>query len=1025
MKKSLLLIAFLCLYLSVIAQLFTGSEAEKYIAGAQKVWLNGTTLAPSYIELSADNAFDIKYLDQWLVNNLGNSDMISNYQYSVVKDSKTVTHYRYQQFFEGIPVFDAHYVIHEIKGRIRSLNGNFINNIQIVNNLIYSGEDARCAALNYINADMYKWQISGEEELLKEITKNPDASFYPKAELILFPSSGFGKSEHKYAYKFDIYADKPLRRTEVFVDAENGEILFTNDILQVIDSQGTAVTAYSGTQDITTDSINEGYRLRETGRGNGIETYDMNQGTTYSAAVDFTDSDNFWDNPNSEFDQYATDAHWGAEMTYDYYYVNFNRNSIDDLGFQLRSYIHYDQAYANAFWDGLRMTYGDGDGVWSPLTALDICGHEITHGLTSFTSNLNYSYESGAMNEGYSDIFGTAIEFYAKPNLANWLMGENIGSAIRSLSDPGFSDQPDTYLGTNWYVGSGDNGGVHTNSGVMNFWFYLLSEGGTGTNDNGDVYNVNGIGIEDAAKIAYRTLTVYLVPTSEYADASFYSILSAIDLFGGCSPEVESTTNALYAVGLSSPYTSEVVADFTPSATSFCTVPAQIHFTNNSVNAVTFSWDFGDGTVSTLINPDHSYFTNGTYTVSLKVDGGACGADSVVYPNLITINTPVAPQVTSASNCGGAASLTLTAIAPDSVRWYTSQTGGNYFYTGTSYTTPVLSQSTHYFVENQVANAAIYGGKTDNTGGGSYSTSNSSRALIFTTFVPVTIKSVKVYANDSGIRNIELRDASGTTLQNANIDIPSGESRITLNFNVPAGIDYELAGPANPKLYRNNNGCSYPYAIGGLATITKSSLAFNPTGSYYYFYDWEVSEQACASERIKVDAWINFSNPVSSFTVNTYGLFCNFTNTSVDGNEYLWDFGDGNTSVDINPGHIYAAPGLYDVTLTVTNSCGTDVTIQSINVIAGSLEEDISSQFVDIHPNPAHDRIFLNYMDNSAEGIVVTITNITGQEVAKYGLSGNSGVQNTGLDMSKLPRGTYIISVYSDQNSFHKRIILQ
>jgi len=261
----------------------------------------------------------------------------------------------------------------------------------------------------------------------------------------------------------------------------------------------------------------------------------MNEGTSYGNSVDFTDSDNFWNNYNSQMDEIATDAHWGMEMTYDYYWTSFGRNSINDNGFKLKSYVHYDVSYANAFWDGSVMTFGDGSGSMNPLVALDIVGHEISHGLTSFTANLIYSYESGAMNESFSDIFGTAIEHYAKPSTADWLMGEDIGFTMRSMANPKAYGDPDTYLGVNWYVGSGDNGGVHTNSGVLNHWFYLVSEGGNGTNDNNDVYSVTGVGIDTAAAIAYRMLTVYLINTSQHIDARFYAILSAIDLYGPCS----------------------------------------------------------------------------------------------------------------------------------------------------------------------------------------------------------------------------------------------------------------------------------------------------------------------------------------------------------------------------------------------------------------------------------------------------------------------------------------------------------
>ncbi len=407
-------------------------------------------------------------------------------------------------------------------------------------------------ALSFVGAQNYKWQDADEEAFIKSETNNPNATYYPKGDLVYYSGEDdLVSSSLRLAYKFDIYAITPLSRKIVFVDATNGDILGNKDLIHETNAAGTAVTGYSGTQNITTDFNANTYRLRETGRGNGIETYNMKKGTNYARSVDFTDGDNVWNNVNTALDQYATDAHWGAEKTYDFYKNNFNRNSIDGNGFKIKSYVHYSRNYFNAFWDGSRMTYGDGNSTngFKPLTSLDVCGHEITHGLTTFTANLNYSYESGALNEGFSDIFGTAIEKYARPLSFDWLIGADFYT-IRSMSNPNAYNQPDTYLGTKWYTGTSDNGGVHTNSGVLNFWFYLLTNGGTGTNDKGYNYNVTGIGIEKAQAIAFRTLTIYLVSTSNFSNARVASIQAATDLYGASSNEVIQTTNAWNAVAV-------------------------------------------------------------------------------------------------------------------------------------------------------------------------------------------------------------------------------------------------------------------------------------------------------------------------------------------------------------------------------------------------------------------------------------------------------------------------------------------
>ncbi|MCL4106323.1 UNVERIFIED_CONTAM: hypothetical protein GTU68_003484 [Idotea baltica] len=369
------------------------------------------------------------------------------------------------------------------------------------------------------------------------------------------------------------------------------------------------------------------FRLQEAGRGNGIRTFNLQNGTNYGNAVDFTDNDNVWNNVNANLDQYATDAHWGAEKTYDFFWNNFSRNSIDGNGFQLVSYIHYDNNYVNAFWDGQRMTYGDGNGSFTPLTALDVAGHEIAHGLTTFSANLVYQNESGALNESFSDIFGNAIENEARPTQWSWAIGEDMtNNGIRNMQNPGNFGDPDTYLGTNYYIGAADNGGVHTNSGVQNKWYYIM---------------VAAQGFTKSSAIAFRNLTVYLTPNSDHDDARFYAIQAATDLYGPCGPEVIATTNAWYAVGVGPEFTFSITADFAAATDSFCSVPALVSFGNASSNGGSYLWDFGDGNTSTAISPTHTYNNLGNYTVSLIAYGGPCGNDTIVRSQYIQIDTNI------------------------------------------------------------------------------------------------------------------------------------------------------------------------------------------------------------------------------------------------------------------------------------------------------------------------------------------------------------------------------------------------
>ncbi len=503
-------------------------------------------------------------------------------------DNIGFTHEKFQQYYNGVKVEYGKYTVNRRDGKVVSLNGESIMlNDEFKTTPTLSEEAALGKALSYIGAQKYMWQTPANEKFAQKTEKA--GTFYPKGELVIIRNFLSNDKDAKLkpvlAYKFNIYAEQPLSRDFVYVNAKTGEIVFKNAIIKhcsnanhnhsaakiakennkffsiLADANGTAATRYSGTQTITADSYSGSYRLRETGTRN-VETYNMNMGINYNSATDFTDNDNNWtaaEHNNSAKDNAALDAHWGAEKVWDYWATDHGRNSFDNGGAIIKSYVHFDLVeygypnQDNAFWNGSVMTYGDGTS-FQPLTCIDVVAHEIGHAITTYTCDLTYSYESGAMNEGFSDIWAAAVEYFADPNKSIWLIGEEIGGPIRSMSNPNDYNQPDTYQGTSWYSGSGDNGGVHTNSGVLNHWFYILSVGKSGTNDNGDSYNVSAIGISKAAAIAYRMESVYLSSNSQYADARTAAIQSAEDLYGAGSNEVIQTTNAMYAVGIGSEY---------------------------------------------------------------------------------------------------------------------------------------------------------------------------------------------------------------------------------------------------------------------------------------------------------------------------------------------------------------------------------------------------------------------------------------------------------------------------------------
>jgi Zn-dependent metalloprotease len=509
-------------------------------------------------------------------------------------------HDRYQQYVDGIKVEFGTYIVHSKDNLIKSMNGQLFATANLDLTPSLSSEQGFEIAINHTGAEKYLWEYP-------EAAQEMDNYQKPTGELVVLPGMVLGSKEARLAYRYDIYALKPLSRGDLYIDAHSGKVLFFNAIIKHADNHGYdgrtaqstlanttalvattgAATRYSGNRVLETTNTGSRYTLNDAGRK--VYTRNANHqasGSTYpyvSNYTEFTDNDNNWtaaEYHNVNKDDAALDAHWGAMMTYDYFQNQHGRNSYDNAGASIRSYIHVDNNYDNAFWNGSVMSYGDGssngtegNGYFDALTSIDVAGHEIGHAVCENTANLAYQRESGAMNEGFSDIWGASIEHFAKgngndlaPDATIWLIGDEIdrrsgSAALRSMSNPTSLGQPDTYGGANWQepncgtpTRTNDYCGVHTNSGVLNHWFYLLSVGGSGTNDIGNAFSVSAIGMTKSAKITYRLESNYLTSSSTYADARTGAIQAAIDLYGTGSTEEIATTNAWHAVGVGSAY---------------------------------------------------------------------------------------------------------------------------------------------------------------------------------------------------------------------------------------------------------------------------------------------------------------------------------------------------------------------------------------------------------------------------------------------------------------------------------------
>jgi len=391
----------------------------------------------------------------------------------VFKDKLGALHVRFEQELNGLPVAGAGMVLHaHADGTIFAVNGDFI-----------PGGDLP------VHPDLGAMVAFGQAKITGTRLNEPELSYVLGAD---------GRGHLAWKATFEYVNDAGPQRDVIFVDTTTGKIAARHPQIMY---------------------------------ARALETQDCHQKMRRCSVVTTSpDTINTGDN--------AIDAaHNYAIATYNYYFNNYGRDSIDDTGMTLKSRAHYSNNYNNAFWDGTQMTYGDGDGVtFIPLSQdADVVGHELTHGVTERTSGLIYQGESGALNEAWSDIFGSMVDRQEGASGADiWLIGEDIytpnisGDALRNMANPAqFGDRdyyPDRYTGTS------DNGGVHTNSGIANLAFQLLVDGGTHPRDKTSL-TVTGIGPAAAADIFYWANVGCLTPGSDFAAARYCTA----DVFGNVS----------------------------------------------------------------------------------------------------------------------------------------------------------------------------------------------------------------------------------------------------------------------------------------------------------------------------------------------------------------------------------------------------------------------------------------------------------------------------------------------------------
>ena len=417
----------------------------------------------------------------------------------------------------------------------------------------------------------------------------------------------------------------------------------------------------------------------------------------------------------------------------------------------------------------------------------------------------------------------------------------------------------------------------------------------------------------------------------------------------------------------------------------------------------------------------------GTYNVIYEAPGYISQTISVtVTDNTKTVQdvtmvaTTAMPTASNTEFCDSGSTM-LSASGSGTLNWYSSATSDNILTTGTTYTTPTISTTTSYFVEDVITKSNV-GNTTNNSNGGFL---GGERYLVFDCTESVILSDVTVNPSQAGEMEVQLQDSSGNMLDSRVIIMESsGIQKISLDFIIPVANDLRLTAKelsSGLTLYRNNSSVNYPYTNGSIS-IKDSSAG---TQYYYFYYDWEIED--FKSPRKEVIVTVNTS-PAANYSADASATNGDviFTNTSTDATSYLWDFGDSNTSTSPNPTHTYAASGNYNVTLTATNTeCGNNVFSQMVNVTVSTLDTDnhtLNSDDISIYPNPTANSFYIKKPSNHRI-TTVTVHDLLGKQI----LNKEVTITNIPIEVntSSLQSGVYLVHINTENTSIIKKIIIR
>ncbi|MEU0784306.1 M4 family metallopeptidase [Streptomyces sp. NPDC006173] len=475
----------------------------------------------------------------------------------VVVDQDGTQHVRYDRTYRHLPVLGGDFVIHLAPG------GTYRGADRATRKAVsLNGVTPALSAPKAADLAAAALRTANPGEALRKVTAKP--------QLVVDALHGAPKLAWRTTVVAQDTLGNPVARM-VLTDARTGARIDAWDTIETATGDGKSL--YSGTVSLETTPSGSTNQLKDPTRGNTYTGDAANKTDlcifgiciSRAPATLFTDTDNHWGTgATADRASAAVDAQYGTDETWDYYKNVHGRNGIAGDGKGSYNRVHYGNNYNNAFWDDscFCMTYGDGDGTTlGPLVALDVAGHEMSHGVTSKTAALTYSGESGGLNEATSDIFGTMVEWYANNSAdpGDYLIGEKIVRPGFGKPALRFMDKPskDGNSADCWSSSVGDLD-VHYSSGVANHFAYLLAEGSGAKTVGGVSYDsptcngstVSGIGHDKVGKIWYRALTVYMTSSTKYAGARTATLNAAKDLYGAGSTEYNAVAAAWSAVSV-------------------------------------------------------------------------------------------------------------------------------------------------------------------------------------------------------------------------------------------------------------------------------------------------------------------------------------------------------------------------------------------------------------------------------------------------------------------------------------------